>query len=79
MCYITATELKNNLAHYMELSATEDVYVTKNSKIITVLSNPDKHKLFMIDELRGSVGKVDENIDFDELLKEEILERAHLG
>ena len=40
MCYITATELKTNLSHYMELSNKEDVYVTKNNKIITVLVSP---------------------------------------
>ena len=31
---ITATELKNNLSKYLLLSATEDVYITKNGKVI---------------------------------------------
>ncbi len=79
MCYITATEFKNNLGHYMELSSKEDIYVTKNNKVITVLSNPERHKLLLVDELRGSIGKVDENINYDEILKKEILEHAHLG
>ena len=43
MCTITATELKNNLGKYIELSQTEDVYITKNgkpySKLTNVLSN----------------------------------------
>ena len=34
MCYVTATELKKNLSYYLERSMTEDVYVTKNKKII---------------------------------------------
>ena len=34
MCYVTATELKNNLSYYLEKSMTEDVYVTKNKKDI---------------------------------------------
>ena len=38
MCYITATELKNNLGHYLELSSKEDVFITKNGKPIAVLS-----------------------------------------
>ena len=79
MCYITATELKNNLGHYMELSFSEDIYVTKNNKVITVLSNPEKHKLLLVDELKGSIGKVDESINYDDILKEEILEHAHIG
>ena len=30
---ITATELKNNLGKYLLLSATEDIYITKNGKV----------------------------------------------
>ena len=30
---ITATELKMNLGKYLLLSATEDIYITKNGKI----------------------------------------------
>ena len=30
---ITATELKSNLGKYLLLSATEDVYITRNGKI----------------------------------------------
>ena len=35
---ITATELKENLSKYLLLSATEDVYITKNGKIVSKLS-----------------------------------------
>ena len=37
---ITATELKQNLGKYLELCETEDVFITKNGKIIAKLSNP---------------------------------------
>ena len=37
---ITATELKNNLSKYLLLSATEDVYITRNGKVISKLTNP---------------------------------------
>ena len=37
---ITATELKNNLGKYLLLSATEDVFITKNGKIIAKLTSP---------------------------------------
>ena len=40
MCVITATELKQNLGKYLELSLTEDVLVKKNGKIITLLTSP---------------------------------------
>ena len=39
MCVITATELKQNLGKYIDLSKTEDVIVKKNGKIITMLTS----------------------------------------
>ena len=37
---ITATELKQNLGKYHILSLTEDIYITKNGKVVAKLSNP---------------------------------------
>ena len=37
---VTATELKNNLGKYLRLSATEDIFITKNGKVIAKLTNP---------------------------------------
>ena len=37
---ITATELKSNLSKYLLLSATEDVYITRNGKVVSKLTNP---------------------------------------
>ena len=37
---ITAAELKSNLGKYLTLSATEDIFITKNGKIIAKLTNP---------------------------------------
>ena len=31
---VTATELKNNLGKYLVLSATEDIFITKNGKVV---------------------------------------------
>ena len=76
MCYITATEFKNNLGYYMELSAKEDVYITKNNKVITVLSSPEKHRLLLVEQLSGSFGKVDDDINYDEILKEELMKKC---
>lgn len=74
--YITATEFKNNLGHYLELSKTEDIYVTKNNKVITVLMNPEKASLVLIEELKGCFNATDKNVDYDEMLKEEIFRRC---
>lgn len=37
---VTATELKNNLGKYLILSATEDVLITKNGRVVAKLTNP---------------------------------------
>ena len=50
---ITATELKQNLGKYLLLSATEDIYITKNGKIIAKLSNPHQDKVSAAQSLFG--------------------------
>ncbi len=50
---ITATELKANLSKYLLLSATQDIYITKNGKIIAKLSNPFQDRVEMVDSLVG--------------------------
>lgn len=42
---ITATELKANLGKYLILAETEDIYITKNGKIIAKLSNPNQKRV----------------------------------
>ena len=42
---ITATELKMNLAKYLLLSATQDIFITKNGKVISKLTNPFRIEL----------------------------------
>ena len=37
---ITATELKSNLRKYLLMAETEDIYITRNGKVIAKLSNP---------------------------------------
>lgn len=41
---ITATELKQNLGKYLLLSAKEDIYITKNGKIVAKLTNPHQNR-----------------------------------
>ena len=69
MCYITATELKNNLMKYMELSLTEDVIVTKNGNVLTMLTNPKDKALLNFLKLRDEIKNVDQISDEDALLE----------
>ena len=41
---ITATELKQNLGKYLLLSAQEDIYITKNGKVVAKLTNPHQNR-----------------------------------
>ena len=52
---ITATELKTNLGKYLSLSATEDVYITKNGKVIAKLSSPFQDRVRIVDSLSGII------------------------
>ena len=50
---ITATELKTNLGKYLFLSTTEDIYITKNGKVISKLSSPFKERTEIAKSLFG--------------------------
>ena len=50
---IIATELKQNLGRYLLLAATEDVYITKNGKVVAKLSNPNQDRVNMAKSLFG--------------------------
>lgn len=54
---ITATELKNNLGKYLILSATEDVLITKNGKVIAKLTNPYQDRVQTAKSLFGVLPK----------------------
>lgn len=50
---ITATELKLNLSKYLLLSATEDIFITKNGKVVAKLSNPFQDRVDVAKSLFG--------------------------
>lgn len=52
---ITAAELKMNLSKYLELSETEDIYITENGKVIAKLSNPNADRVEMAKSLFGII------------------------
>lgn len=58
---ITATEFKTNFGHYLDLVSTEDIWVTKNGKVVVRLVNPN---VSAVDSISGILkGKVSEEID----------------
>lgn len=54
---ITATELKQNLGKYLLLSAKEDIYITKQGKVIAKLTNPYQSRVDMAKSLFGILPK----------------------
>ena len=66
---ITATELKKNLGRYLLLAATEDVFITKNGKVVAKLSNPNQDRVNMAKSL---FGVLPQDITLEEAKKERI-------
>lgn len=52
---ITATELKENLGKYLQLASNEDIYITKNGKVIAKLSNPYQDRVALAKSLAGVI------------------------
>jgi prevent-host-death family protein len=66
---ITATELKENLSKYLQLSATEDIYITKNGKVIAKLTKPFEDRIKLVESL---VGIIPPDITLEEAREERI-------
>jgi antitoxin (DNA-binding transcriptional repressor) of toxin-antitoxin stability system len=50
---ITATELKANIGHYLNAVSEDDVFITKNGKVVARLSSPVQDKQAILDSLVG--------------------------
>ncbi len=68
---ITATELKSNLGKYLMLAATEDIFVTKNGKVVAKISNPYQDR---VDIAKSLFGILPANVTLEEA-REERLDR----
>ena len=66
---ITASELKMNLGKYLLLSATEDIFITKNGKVIAKLTSPFQDRVQMVESL---VGLLPQNLSPEDLKKEKL-------
>jgi antitoxin (DNA-binding transcriptional repressor) of toxin-antitoxin stability system len=54
---ITATELKSNLGKYLLLAFTEDIYITRNGKVVAKLTNPYQERVNIAKSLFGILPK----------------------
>lgn len=52
---ITAPELKTNLSKYLLLSATEDIFITKDGKVVAKLTNPFQERVDIAKSLFGII------------------------
>lgn len=64
---ITATELKKNLGKYLSLSEEEDIYITKNGKVVAKLTNPFQDR---VDVAKSLFGILEDNVTLEEAKEE---------
>lgn len=76
MCFVTSTELKKNLSYYLKLAETEEVHVTKNKKVIAIISNPKSSAMDRLLSLRGILKPYDDGKPYDEIIGEEIMNKC---
>ena len=50
---ITSTELKTNIGHYLDAAAEDEVFITKNGKMVAKLSGINQDKQAVLDSLVG--------------------------
>lgn len=69
---VTATEFKTNFGKYLELLRSEDIFITRNGKIVAKMVNPN---VSAVDSISGLLaGKLPDNFDAKDL-REERLEK----
>lgn len=66
---VTATEFKTNFGKYLELSAHEDIFISRNGKIVAKVVNP---QVSAVDSIRGMLKNAPQDIDLDSLREERL-------
>lgn len=69
---ITATELKENLGKYLLMAASEDIYITRNGKVIAKLGAPYPN---LVETAKSLAGIIPADITLDEARKERLAEK----
>ena len=75
MCKVSVTEFRKNLSFYLKKSENEDIFITRNNEIISVLCNPETKAIDSLLALRGCLKEYDDGRPYEELLAEAIDER----
>ena len=50
---VSTTELKQNLSKYLLMAEREDVFITRNGKVVAKLTNPNRDRVDMARSLFG--------------------------
>ena len=66
---ITATEFKENLGKYLDLAGKEDIYISKNGKIIARLTEPFSSR---VDDVRSIFGILPDDMTAEEARDERL-------
>ena len=66
---ITATELKENLGKYLSLASEEDIFITKNGKVIAKLSSPYAN---LVETAKSLAGIIPADITLEEAREERL-------
>ena len=51
---VTEEEISRNVDKYLDISAAEDVYITRKGRIIAVLTKPEKSREEVVEEMRAA-------------------------
>ena len=66
---ITATERKMDLSKYLVLAQTEDVYITRNGKVVAKLTNPFQDR---VDTAKSLFGILPQDMTLEDARKERL-------
>lgn len=66
---ITATELKMNLGKYLLLAEKEDIFITRNGKVVAKLTNPYQDR---VETAKSLFGILPADITLEEARKERL-------
>jgi prevent-host-death family protein len=73
---VTATQFKANIGHYLDTISENDVYITKNGKMVAKLIDPMKDKMSILNSLVGITAG--NPVSLEEAKTERILKRAKI-
>ena len=66
---ITTAELELNLSKYLLLAQTEDVFITRNGKVIAKLTNPYQDR---VDAEKSLFGVIPSDVTLEEVREERL-------